>query len=234
MLHLNKITAALTLGTALLASGQMAMAITLHATPYAPAGHLSIGHTGMIAPRDMPGPLTPGKIALSPAGKPGFAPAGKAGARHETKHGTKHETKDDLGSDRFALGDEGFEAVEFFTGFFYASQAFEVTRAGTYELTLTDMVFPDSLRKLGATVTTAQDKLTEFFGSGSTLFDMDIGTHYLSYFAKAQTESDLGLFGLSLHYYDGATTPVPVPGALWLLGSGLIGLAGVTRGRKPR
>lgn len=230
----NKLAAALALGTALLAYGQMAMAITLHATPDIQPGYGNSGHAGIILPRDMPRPLTPGKVELAPVGKPDFAPAGNAGAMPDAKHESRHETKDDLPSDLFLLGDEGFETVEFFTGFFYASQSFEVIRAGTYELTLSDMVFPESLRKLGATVTTAQDKLTEFFGSGSMLFDMDTGTHYLSYFAKARSEYDLGLFGLTLRYYDGATTPVPAPGALWLLGSGLIGLAGIARGRKPR
>jgi hypothetical protein len=254
MLHLNKITAALALGTALLASGQMATAATLHATPYAHASHWSVGHKRITMPglsghekftlmpaskpnirkvskNDVPGLSEHEKFTLMPTVKPVSAPADKAA---DVRPALKHQTKYDLPTDLFALGEEGFETVEFFTDFFYASRALEVTRAGTYELTLTDMVFPESLRKLGATVTTAQDKLTELFGSGSILFDMDIGTHYLSYFAKAQMEYDLGLFGLTLRYYDGATTPVPVPGALWLLGSGLIGLAGITRGRKLR
>lgn len=203
MHHLRTLTAALALGTALLSSGQMAMAGTLPVEPYARPGFVTIG-------------------------KPDFAPVDKHGAISVPRH----EPKADLPADLFVLGQDGYEAVEFFTGFFYASQAFTVTTAGTYQLTLTDLVFPEPLHKLGATVTTAQDKLTEVFGSGSMLFDMEAGTHYLSYFAKAQTESDPGLFGLTLHYYDGATTPVPVPAALWLLGSGLIGLAGATRGRR--
>ena len=32
--------------------------------------------------------------------------------------------------------------------------------------------------------------------------------------------------------YVGAASPVPVPGAVWLLGSGLVGLIGISRKRK--
>ncbi|BAN34893.1 hypothetical protein SCD_n01055 [Sulfuricella denitrificans skB26] len=41
---------------------------------------------------------------------------------------------------------------------------------------------------------------------------------------------DFALTGLTL--VDASTTPVPVPAALWLFGTGLIGLAGVIRKRK--
>lgn len=140
----------------------------------------------------------------------------------------------DAAQSGFFLLDDGLghERTEFFSGSIFASEAFEVSTAGTYMLTLTDMEFPAPLRKLGAAVTTAERKLTEIFGGGTMLFDMQPGTHYLSYFAKTFAPDELGLFGLSLRPYDTGTTPVPAPAALWLFGSGLIGLMGMTRRRR--
>ena len=51
----------------------------------------------------------------------------------------------------------------------------------------------------------------------------------VSLLVYGQTISSIATVSLS-----GTATPVPVPAALWLLGSGLLGLAGVARRRKTR
>lgn len=130
------------------------------------------------------------------------------------------------------LDADGYERVEFVTENFATVERFTVTRPGTYALTLTDMLFPGTLRKLGVAVTTAETKLADIFGTGSLLFDMQPGLHYLSLYAKPFTVDDPGLFGLTLRLQQVQTTPVPVPAALWLLGSGLIGMAGLMRRKR--
>ena len=132
----------------------------------------------------------------------------------------------------FVLGTEGYERVEFVSENFATVERISVTQAGTYAISLTDMLFPGALRKLGVAVTTAETKLVDIFGSGSALFDLQPGLYYLSLYAKPFTLDDPGLFGLTLRLQQGQTTPVPVPAALWLLGSGLIGMAGLARRKR--
>lgn len=134
----------------------------------------------------------------------------------------------------FVLADAGYERVEFITENFAQVEQFRIAQAGTYALTLTDMLFPGALRKLGAAVTTAEEKLVDLFGTGSVLFDMQPGMYYLSIYAKPLTLDDPGLFGLSLQLHDGGAAAVPVPAALWLFGSGLFAVAGVIRRREMR
>lgn len=132
----------------------------------------------------------------------------------------------------FTLDGSGYESVNFFMGTTYESRKFNVLEAGTYQLTIADLVFPLPLASIGVAVTTAQDKLSEIFGSGSTLVDLSAGTHYLNYFAQAQDFNDLGLFGMTFRMHGSGVSQVPVPAAAWLLGTGLIALAGFTRKRR--
>lgn len=125
--------------------------------------------------------------------------------------------------------DTDYDQVEYFNGSYSSIMGFTVVTGGTYELTLTDLSFPDPLKDLGAAVSTSKDKLGQVFGSGSFLFDAEPGiSYYLSVFADTKY-CDLGMFGLNLHTYSGTPSAVPVPGALWLFGSGLLGVAGFVR-----
>jgi hypothetical protein len=132
----------------------------------------------------------------------------------------------------FTLNGSGYESVNFFMGTTYESRKFNVLEAGTYQLSIADFVFPNPLAGIGVAITTAQNKLSEILGSGDTLVDLSPGTHYLSYFAQAQSYHDLGLFGMTLRMHGSGVSEVPVPAAAWLLGTGLIALAGVTRKRR--
>ncbi len=96
----------------------------------------------------------------------------------------------------------------------------------------------------GGTITGSLDfYLADFrFGDNSqdyiindwTWFDLSgLGTNVksLTFF---ETSSDVGLYGMNTPAYFaldnvGGAAPVPIPGAVWLLGSGLLGLVGVKR-----
>jgi len=60
-------------------------------------------------------------------------------------------------------------------------------------------------------------------------------TYILDYAVTAFASSDRQLFFSSSYrlHLEGAISTVPVPTAIWLFGSGLVGLAGVARCRKP-
>ena len=136
------------------------------------------------------------------------------------------------GATPLVLGRDGLERVQFVDASYLRTDKFTVTHGGRYELTLTDMLFPAPLRKLGAAVTSADHKLVDVFGGANALFDMAPGMYYLSVYAKTFTNDEPGLFGWSLRPAE--TTAVPVPAATWLFGSGLLGLVGLTRRERTR
>ena len=70
---------------------------------------------------------------------------------------------------------------------------------------------------------TAENTRVDIFGSGNALFAMQPGSYYIGVYAKSFSSDEPGLFGLTLNLRDPAA--VPVPGALWLLASGMLGFA---------
>lgn len=152
-------------------------------------------------------------------------------SEHE-KHGNSRYVEQPKILPMFSL-DTDYEQVEFFRGSYATITPFSILAAGKYEFSLTDLSFPNMLKDLGAAVTTSGNKLGQLFGTGSMIFDAQPGKYYLSLFADTFEARDLGLFGLNLHALSGTGVPVPsavpVPGALWLFGSGLLGLVGMVR-----
>lgn len=129
----------------------------------------------------------------------------------------------------FLLDETGYESVHFIMGTQFESRKFNVLTAGSYELSIADLIFPAPLLTLGASITSAQENLASMFEHGSTLVDLNSGTHYLNFFARTPGYNDLGLFGMSLRFHGTELSQVPIPGALWLLGSGLIAFGGIAR-----
>ena len=148
------------------------------------------------------------------------------------KHDNYCHVKQPKISPMFSL-DTDYEQVELFRGRYATITPFSISAAGKYEFSLTDLSFPNALKDLGAAVTTSGNKLGQLLGTGSMIFDAQPGKYYLSLFANTFGARDLGLFGLNLHALSASVAPtpsaVPVPGALWLFGSGLLGLAGMLR-----
>jgi hypothetical protein len=95
----------------------------------------------------------------------------------------------------------------------------------TYQATLADLsedpyfgfVF------LFLTVSSSTNILGSILGPGSFTFPVEEGRLYFAnVFGTGGGIVDAGLFGLEI-------ATVPIPGAIWLLGSGLIGIVGIRR-----
>lgn len=126
-----------------------------------------------------------------------------------------------------------YEDVRIFDSQTFYTDTFSIGSAGMFEAVLTDFNFPDPLESYGLSITTATESLGQLTDSGSFMFSADPGKYYLSVFATAE---NFGQYGIQISQMDdalaGITTgvsAVPVPAAVWLFGSGLLGLAGVTR-----
>jgi hypothetical protein len=95
----------------------------------------------------------------------------------------------------------------------------------TYQATLTDLstVPYFGFDFLFLSVTSSTEILASIIGPGSFTFPVEAGKLYFAnVFGTGGGEMDAGLFGLEI-------TTVPIPGSVWLLGSGLIGIVGIRR-----
>jgi hypothetical protein len=97
-----------------------------------------------------------------------------------------------------------------------------------YSVTLTDFEFPAAFNYLGVAVTTSTDMVVSLVGPGTTTFAAEMGTTYFANVLGAAADlpgSDLpgsGLFGIRI-------ATVPLPSALYLLGTGILALAALKR-----
>lgn len=149
---------------------------------------------------------------------------------HWHDHHEKHHDESDIIEidDVLTTSPDGnvvFQNVAIFDHGIAFTHDFEIESEGIYQVTLTDFEFPRPLTKLGLNLTSATESFGQLMTPGSFIFDADPGNYFISFFGKAR---HLGQYGIEVSM---VTTSVPVPGAAWLFGSGLIGLAGVIRRR---
>ena len=116
-----------------------------------------------------------------------------------------------------------YEKVELFQTETLFTDMFEISEAGSYKATLTDFEFPMPMVATGMSVTTATDLLGSLLAPGSFNFDATPGNYFVSFFGFADVSApQLGQYGIEI-------SQVPVPAAVWLFGSGLIGFVGMAR-----
>jgi hypothetical protein len=119
-----------------------------------------------------------------------------------------------------------YDKVELFQTDTFFTDTFTVIDAGTYMATLTDFEFPVPMIATGMSVTTATDSLGSLLAPGSFNFEATPGNYFVSFFGFADVSApELGQYGIEI-------SQVPVPAAVWLFGSGLIGLIGISRRKK--
>ena len=145
-----------------------------------------------------------------------------------------------------ALAATVYDKVELFQTETFFTDSFEISDAGVYKATLTDFNFPAPMSDTGMNVTTTTDSLGSLMAPGSFMFNATPGTYFVSFFGTAGTadiftprqsegcfsrkshhrcfppQTQLGMYGIDI-------SAVPVPAAVWLFGSGLIGLTLVAR-----
>ena len=120
-----------------------------------------------------------------------------------------------------------YEKVELFQTETFFTDIFEITDAGNYKATLTDFNFLAPMELTGMNVTTATELLGSLVKPGSFTFDAAPGEYYVSFFGLAGKPSVPSQYGIEI-----SQVVVPVPAAVWLFGSGLLGLIGIARRKK--
>lgn len=122
-----------------------------------------------------------------------------------------------------------YQKVELFKGETFFTETFEIVDAGSYLATLTDFEFPTPLEETGMSITTTTEMLGNLVAPGSFTFEATPGEYFISFFGFADTTSStmLGQYGIDVSMTE--IPEIPVPAAVWLFGSGLIGLVGIAR-----
>lgn len=94
---------------------------------------------------------------------------------------------------------------------------------GYYKLTLTDYSDPELLDNLATMIRSADEKYTVLRDTGEIIFEANSGWVFIGSRFLDENFSG-GSYGIQLEYLGSNITPVPLPGALWLFGSGLAAL----------
>lgn len=98
---------------------------------------------------------------------------------------------------------------------------FRAPSAGTVNVQLSNLNWPERLASVSFVATSATSVLTPMSGVGITTFDvLGPGAYFAHVAGVAQGALDLGLYSLRITF-DGIAAPVPLPAGVWLLLSGL-------------
>lgn len=145
-----------------------------------------------------------------------------------------------LGSFSAQAATVAYEDVRFLEDYGWFTDPFQVSEAGTYTATLTDMEFPTPFLELDMAVSTSTERLGLLDYSGTFNFEAspDI-QYYLSVFYHADyvpaMDQALGLAGFDIRLQGPeGITAVPVPASGLLMGSALLGTVGLVRRKQQR
>lgn len=106
-------------------------------------------------------------------------------------------------------------------------ESFTIGNAGAYQIKLMDFSFPESFKSLGVLIardsSDGYQEVIRLDTQGEKVFDADAGTYYAALFGQTGDMLGIGLYGIKISQLD-LPAPVPLPAALWLLGSALASL----------
>lgn len=106
-------------------------------------------------------------------------------------------------------------------------QSFDITTAGTLTVSLADIPWLDTVSNLNFFLTTPAGTVGTSMGAGTESIGVGPGVIYAHWFGDANGAFGVGAYGIKLMFQPGSVTPVPLPGALFLLLSALAALVGV-------
>ena len=120
-----------------------------------------------------------------------------------------------------------YDKVELFQTQKFFTEQFEISEAGSYMATLTNFDFPASMIDTGMSVVTTTQLLGSLIAPGSFNFNATPGKYSVGFFgiADPDTDSQFGQYGIEI-------SQIPIPAAVWLFASGLLGLVVVSRNKK--
>lgn len=102
---------------------------------------------------------------------------------------------------------------------------FAVAGPGVLSVDLADLTWPTSLSDLSFTLSTASTVIGQFSGAGTQTFDVPASGTLYAYVTGEATDPAAGPdYGVGLYTLNVGFTPVPLPAALSLLFSALLGL----------
>jgi hypothetical protein len=105
--------------------------------------------------------------------------------------------------------------------------------AGSVTVSLANLGWPDRLASLSFALATSSGVLMTFSGEGHETVNLgSAGTYYAIVTGKAQGHWNLGMYSLRMSFSTSENPGgpvVPLPAAVWLLLSGLVGALGFTR-----
>jgi len=118
------------------------------------------------------------------------------------------------------------------SGTFSGVYSFSTTQAGTLNVKLENIAWPERLAALSCNLYNSEGMLGSIATDGSLSVSVSsAGTYFTHLFAQAAGALDLGVFSLQVSFEPGVTA-VPLPAAGWLLFATL-GLFGLHRGALP-
>lgn len=112
------------------------------------------------------------------------------------------------------------------SGSYSGIESFSVTRAGTLTIHLENIAWPERLSQLNCSIYSQSGFMHSLTDSATLSFDIaGAGTYFANISAGAGGLLNLGLFSFKVSFVP-STPTVPVPAAVWLLGSvlGIFGL----------
>jgi hypothetical protein len=107
-------------------------------------------------------------------------------------------------------------------------ETLSLTSAGALTVTVTDLLWPQALQSLSFAITNNQGVLESMSGAGQLTYNATGPmTLFANVFAVSNSLAGSGGYHINVSF---SPSVVPLPGALWLLLSGIFGMASLNKG----